>query len=126
MKGVNLSNCDLRNTIFWGANLAEANLGKADLKRANMNWSILNKADLQMVDLNSAQLANVQLINTKLQKATIKWANLEGALLNEANFDHEAAQFNILKQKLHVNVGNKISNNFSFYTFVGKCLNQKL
>jgi len=94
LRGVNLSDADLRGANFQNANLEGANLRGADLQHANLVSTMLiganlidanlSYADMRVVFLNSALLQNTDMSGAVLSLAYLEKTNLSGAKLIHA------------------------------------------
>ncbi len=91
--GANFQNANAEEANLWGANLEGANLTHANLKRANLRNSKLNGANLQdcnMVgaellfgDLTGASLKSVDLTGAMFVHTDLTGADLSGANLQD-------------------------------------------
>jgi hypothetical protein len=92
LRGVFLSEVDLRGVNLKGADLREAkllytNLFFANLEDANLSGALLDGATLSHM-LKGANLSSARLTNTHVGQTDLMQANLEGANWWDANFDY--------------------------------------
>lgn len=89
-RGVDLENCDLRESILINYNFSNAFLRSSNLSYSMLNQVILMNAYLTEADFQKAYLQNANLEfaymkKSNLQGAHLQGANLQGANLQEAN-----------------------------------------
>jgi hypothetical protein len=94
--GAYLNSAHLRQADFSGANLSRACLYGADLRKADLFWADLSRADLYGANLNSANLSRADLSEavftgaylseTNLSQADLSGADLSGAIVVHATF----------------------------------------
>jgi uncharacterized protein YjbI with pentapeptide repeats len=97
LKGINLTETELRAAILTranlteadlrGANLSGANLSRANLNRADLRGANLTEADLRGANLSAANLTGVNLKATNLKEADLTEAILSGAFLSGASLN---------------------------------------
>ena len=80
LRGVDLTEADLRWADLRGADLSEANLSKADL-----TWADLRGADISEANLSEAGLRGADLSEANLSEADLTWADLSEANLSKAD-----------------------------------------
>ena len=105
--------CDLREADLRRLDLSGANLEGANLREANFFYSILDGANLSGADLRLSNLAYVRALTITTEvtdsegrliefPAQFVGANLEGALLNYANFSGaEMMEANFFEAYVH-------------------------
>ena len=74
-----LEGADLRNAMFWLANLEGANLEGANLRGASLERASLERANLRRASLERANLRGASLERAMLEGANLRGADLEGA-----------------------------------------------
>ena len=84
LRGVNLSDADLRCAYLKGADLRYADLRYADLSDAILNYANLSGADLRYADLRGVDLRGANLRGANLSGANLRYANLRCAYLRGA------------------------------------------
>jgi len=95
LKKLGVSNIDLNNCYFKGADLRRTDFRNAILEMADFEMAFLDGADLRGVNLKMAKFRFAYLQNTNLQganlqgadfrNANLQGANLQGANLRDAN-----------------------------------------
>lgn len=86
LKGVDLSEANLRRANLRGVDLSEANLRKADLRGADLGKAVLIKTDFRQADLSNVNLKRVNLRGANLSDANLHKADLIGAKLRDTIF----------------------------------------
>ena len=86
LKGVDLSHADLvgvnlQGANLEGANLDYANLTRSDLRGVNLQATVLSTTILQRASLSNANLQKSDLVGTQLQRANLNEANIQEARL---------------------------------------------
>ena len=85
LKGLDLSNTDLRDTILKNADLSDSILTGANLRGAKLQKAILTNADLTNANLRVSNLYKADLTNSTLAYADMRDANIKKATLTGAN-----------------------------------------
>ena len=85
LKGLDLSNTDLRDTILKNADLSDSILTGANLRGAKLQKAILTNADLTNANLRVSNLYKADLTNSTLAFADMRDANIKKATLTGAN-----------------------------------------
>jgi uncharacterized protein YjbI with pentapeptide repeats len=83
--GAYLNSAHLRQADFSGANLSRACLYGADLRKADLFWADLSRADLYGANLNSANLSRADLSEAVFTGAYLSETNLSQADLSGAD-----------------------------------------
>lgn len=83
--GANLARARFNGSILEGANLSRANLTKADLINADLKHADFAAADLTHATLSDSNLQGVDLTDAKLNRANLFGANLLGARFNRTD-----------------------------------------
>jgi uncharacterized protein YjbI with pentapeptide repeats len=90
LRGIDLSDLDLKGINFSGANLTGVVLKNSDLEKANLTNAVLTEADLSNANLADALLTGADLDNTNLEgsileNAIIKSVVLKNTVLTNSN-----------------------------------------
>ena len=107
--GLDLGNCILYISDFYGANLAlvnfqNASLGRADLGEANLEGANLKGANLMRSTLDGANLDGANLGRASLDRASLKGASLKGASLKGTSLEEAIVKDTILEKNMHLNL----------------------
>lgn len=84
-RGVDLENCDLRESILINYNFSNAFLRSSNLSYSMLNQVILMNAYLTEADFQKAYLQNANLEFAYMKKSNLQGAHLQGANLQGAN-----------------------------------------
>lgn len=85
LAGAQLTGADLRNTVFYEADLRGADLRKGDLSKSDLGRAVLMRADLSGAKLRGVDLTRADLLRARLVLADLSGANLGRADLMEAD-----------------------------------------
>jgi len=85
LAGAQLAGADLRDTVFYEADLRGANLRKGNLSKSDLGRAVLMRADLTGAKLRGVDLSRADLLRAELVMADLSGANLGRADLIEAN-----------------------------------------
>jgi uncharacterized protein YjbI with pentapeptide repeats len=85
LRQANFVGADLRKSDLRGANLNSAKLDRAKLSGANLSSADLSGADLNIADLSDADLSDANLSGADLSSADLSGADLNGADLDRAD-----------------------------------------
>ena len=113
LRGVNLSDADLRCAYLKGADLRYADLRYADLSDAILNYANLSGAELRGADLKGADLRCADLRGAELRGADLKGADLRGAELRGADLKGADLSDADLDKEEQIRKGVKLSNSIT-------------
>ncbi|WP_081062482.1 pentapeptide repeat-containing protein [Burkholderia cepacia] len=93
LAGIELSNADLRWTMFDRANVRGANFSCADMRECGLNATDCSHADFTRADLRGAYMSETKFMLANLAGADLRGTHAEyldkrGANLDNALFDH--------------------------------------
>lgn len=91
--GADLSNCDLSEVNFTGADLSFASFENADLRKANFTsaslmWSNFARAKMQDVIMKNANVEWSAFVNNHFGKADLTDANFSSCLLQNVHYEN--------------------------------------
>jgi len=128
LDGLDLHQCNMVNTSFFGAYLRGANLSGA-----NLTGAYLNLARLENTDLSNANLTNATIFQAIFDKTNFKGANLTNARMIGTLGNVDMSGANVVKGRFGLDIGNQpmgamrfdaIGGNFANTNFEGADINR--
>ena len=86
LKGINLSDFNLREVNFANADLTKADFTGSDLRRANLSGAKLRKASFHSANLQYCRFIKADLKETNFSKSNLNNSNLSNSYIKETDF----------------------------------------
>ena len=81
LRGLILSNMNLKRINISGANLSALDLSDSDLREANMSNTKMSFTILERADLRRADLSHATIVGARFEEAKLAYANLNNAIM---------------------------------------------